>query len=259
LYGDKDEVENLIANNVQFICPDMSKLTRYDPRYDIPSMPFLFSSTQAVFDFWDKGKGQEVLKGLESEGIIGLKCWPNGFKNITNNVRLIKKPEDLEGLKIRTQSGEVLSAIYETLGASPMSIAFGELFTALQQGVTDGQSNTFSNIYTKKLDEVQKYMSVTQHNRVDYLLLTNKRFMDSLNEKTKKLVMEAVDVATEKERELSISLNQEAYKKLKERGQMEIYELTEEDRKDFKRALQPVYGKYGPKIGEEIIKDAMSR
>lgn len=259
LYGDKDEVENLIANNVQFICPDMSKLTRYDGRYDVPSMPFLFDDNQAVFDFWDKGKGQELLKGLEREGIIGLKCWPNGFKSITNNERPIKKPEDLKGLKIRTQSGEVLSAIYETLDASPMSIAFGELFTALQQGVVDGQSNTFSNIYTKKFDEVQEYMSVTQHNRVDYLLLTNKRFVDSLNEKTKKLVMEAVDVATEKERELATSLNQEAYEKLKERGQMEIYELTEEDREDFREAMQPVYDEYGPVIGEEVIEDAMSR
>lgn len=259
LYGDKDEVENLIANNVQFICPDMSKLTRYDGRYDVPSMPFLFEDDQAVFDFWDKGKGQELLKGLEREGIIGLRCWPNGFKNITNNKLPIKKPGDIKGLKIRTQSGEVLSSIYETLDASPMSIAFGELFTALQQGVVDGQSNTFSNIYTKKFDEVQKYMSVTQHNRVDYLLLTNKRFMDSLNEKTRKLVMEAIDVATEKERELSIELNNQAYKKLKERGQMEIYELTKEDRKAFREALAPVYEKYTPVIGEDVLEDAMSR
>jgi C4-dicarboxylate-binding protein DctP len=97
LYGDKDEVENLIANNVQFICPDMSKLTRYDPRYDVPSMPFLFSSDQAVLDFWDKGKGQDLLKGLESEGIIGLKCWPNGFKNITNNVSVQTTPSYAAG------------------------------------------------------------------------------------------------------------------------------------------------------------------
>lgn len=177
---------------------------------------------------------------------------------LPNNERPIKKPEDLEGLKIRTQSGEVLSAIYKTLDASPSSIAFGELFTALQQGVVDGQSNTFSNIYTKKLDEVQKYMSVTKHNRVDYLLLTNKRFMDSLNKKTKKLVMDAVEVATKKERELSISLNAEAYEKLKEREQMEIYELTEEDREDFREALAPVYEKYGSAIGQDVIKDAMS-
>lgn len=259
LYGDKDEVENLIANNVQFICPDMSKLTKYDSRYDVPSMPFLFNSDQAAFDFWDKGEGQELLKGLEREGIIGLKMWPNGFKNITNNERQIKKPEDLKGLKIRTQSGEVLSAIYKTLDASPSSIAFGELFTALQQGVADGQSNTFSNIYTKKFDEVQKYMSVTQHNRVDYLLLTNKRFMDSLNEKTKKLVMDGVEAATEKERELAISLNKDAYEKLKERGQVEIYELTDEDRENFREAMQPVYDEYGSAIGEDVIEDAKSR
>lgn len=258
LYGDKDEVENLIANNVQFICPEMSKLTRYDPRYDIPSMPFLFSSEQAVLDFWDKGKGQEVLKGLERVGIIGLECWPNGFKSITNNVRPIKRPEDLKGLKIRTQSGEVLAAIYRTLDASPISIAFGELFTALQQGVADGQSNTFNNIYTQNLDEVQKYMTVTEHNRVDYLLLTNKKFMDSLNDKTKKLIMDAVDVATKKERELAVSLNEESYEKLRERGKMEIYHLTQEDRKAFKDALAPVYDKYGPIIGKDIIEDAMS-
>lgn len=259
LYGDKDEVENLIANNVQFICPDMAKLTKYDGRYDVPSMPFMFSNEQAALDFWDKGKGQEILGALEKDGIIGLKVWPNGFKNITNNTRPVKKPEDLKGLKIRTQSGEVLSAIYITLGAAPQSISFSELFTALQQGVVDGQSNTFSNIYTKKFDEVQKYMTVTKHNRVDYTLLTNKQFMDSLNENTKKIVMEAVEVATAHERELAISLNAEAFQKLKERGNFEIYEMTDEDRAEFKKALDPVYEQFKGVIGEDVIADAMSR
>ncbi len=252
-------MENLIANNVQFICPDMSKLTKYDGRYDVPSMPFLFNSEQAVLDFWDKGKGQEILGALEKDGIVGLKVWPNGFKNLTNNKRPVKKPEDLQGLKIRTQSGEVLSAIFMTLGASPSSIAFAELFTALQQGVVDGQSNTNSNIYTKKFDEVQKYMTVSSENRVDYILLTNKTFMDSLNETTKKVVMEAVEVATEHERELAISLNEEAFQKLQERGITEIYELTDEDREDFRKALAPVYEQFKDVIGEDVIADAMSR
>lgn len=259
LYGDKDEVENLLANNVQFICPDMSKLTKYDGRYDVPSMPFLFSSEQAVLDFWDIGKGQEILKALEKDGIIGLKVWPNGFKNITNNKRPIKRPEDLKGLKIRTQSGEVLSANFKALGASPTSIAFAELFTALQQGVVDGQSNTDSNIYTKKFDEVQKYMTITKENRVDYILLTNKTFMDSLNEETKKVVMEAVDAATEVERQLAVSLNEEALQKIKERAITELYELNEEERKAFQQALAPVYDQFGDVIGKDVIADAMSR
>lgn len=259
LYGDKDEYENLVANNVQFIIPDMAKLTKYVPAFDMASMPFVFSSEDAAVAFWDGEQGQKIMKDIEKEGVVALKMWPNGFKQFTNNKVLIKKPEDFKGLKIRTQSGQVLADIYDVLDAGAASIPFSELYTALQQGTVDGQENTFSNIESKKLDEVQKYMTVTNHNRVDYALLTNTKFWDSLDEETKKIVQGGIDAGTKFAREQAKSLNENAYKLLKERGKVEIYELNDAEIKAFRDAFKPIYDKYTPIFGEAVIKDAMSR
>ena len=259
LFGDKDEYQNLVADNVQFILPDMSKLVGNDPGFNIPAMPFLFKDDAAAEAFWDGEKGQEIFKRLEKDGVLGLSFWPNGAKHMTNDKKPITKPEDLDGMKIRTQGGQLLEAIYTKLGAGSASIPFGELYTALQQGTVDGQENTFSNIESKKFDEVQKYMTIMGHTRVDYVLLTNTKFWDSLNDETKAVVQKGVDEATKTARESAAQLNEDALAKLKENGQIEINELSDEEIAAFKEALQPVYDEYAKTIGEDIIKDAESR
>jgi C4-dicarboxylate-binding protein DctP len=259
LFGDKDEYQNLVADNVQLIIPDMSKLVGNDPAFNIPSMPFLFESDEAANAFWDGEKGQEIFGRLEKDGVLGLTMWPNGAKHMTNDKKQIKSPEDLKGLKIRTQGGQLLEAIYEKLGAGSATIPFGELYTALQQGTVDGQENTFSNIESKKFDEVQKYLTVMGHTRVDYSLLTNTKFMDSLNEDTKAIVLAGVEHGTKVARESANTLNEKALATLKERGDVEVNELTEEEINAFKEFLAPVYEEWAKTIGEDIIADAESK
>ncbi|MEB3103613.1 DctP family TRAP transporter solute-binding subunit [Ferviditalea candida] len=259
LFGDKDEYQNLVANNVQFIIPDMAKLVGNDPGFNIPSMPFLFNSDKAAEGFWDGPKGQEIFKKLEKDGVLGMGFWPNGPKQITNNKRPIKAPEDLKGLKFRTQGGQVLEKVYATLGAGSVSIPFNELYTALQQGTVDGEENTFSNIESKKFDEVQKYTTVMGHTRVDYVLLTNTKFWNSLNDATKKIVEAGIKKGTEVARTEANALNEKAYQTLKDRKKTEIYVLSKDEIAKFRDALKPVYDEYTPIIGEDVIKDAMSR
>ncbi|EWG10298.1 DctP family TRAP transporter solute-binding subunit [Cytobacillus firmus] len=259
LFGDKDEYQNLVANNVQFILPDMSKLVGNDPGFNIPAMPFLFESDEAANAFWDGEKGQEIFKRLEKDGVLGKAMWPNGAKHMTNDKKAIKKPEDLDGMKIRTQGGQLLEAIYAELGAGSASIPFGELYTALQQGTVDGQENTFSNIESKKFDEVQKYMTIMGHTRVDYALLTNTKFWEGLNDETKAIVQKGVDEGTKLARESAKKLNDDALAKLKENGQVEINELSDAEIEEFKKTLEPIYNEWAEKIGKDIIEDAESK
>jgi C4-dicarboxylate-binding protein DctP len=259
LFGDKDEYQNLVANNVQFIIPDMAKLVGNDPGFNIPSMPFLFKDDEAANAFWDGEKGQEIFKRLEKDGVLGLSMWPNGAKHITNEKKAIKAPEDLDGLKIRTQGGQLLEALYGDLGAGSTSIPFGELYTALQQGTVDGQENTFSNIESKKFDEVQKYMTIMGHTRVDYALLTNTKFWDGLNDETREIIEKGVEEATKVARDSAADLNDEALKTLKDRGQVKIHELSDSEIEAFKKKLEPVYSEWAEKIGADIIKDAESK
>lgn len=259
LFGDKDEYQNLVADNVQFILPDMSKLVGNDPGFNIPAMPFLFETDEAANAFWDGESGQEIFQRLEKDGVLGLAMWPNGAKHMTNEKRPITSPEDLDGLKIRTQGGQLLEAIYAELGAGSASIPFGELYTALQQGTVDGQENTFSNIESKKFDEVQKYLTIMGHTRVDYSLLTNTKFWNSLNEETKAIVQKGVEEATKVARESAKKLNDDALATLKERGDIEINELSKEEIDAFKKALAPVYKEWAETIGVDIVKDAESK
>lgn len=259
LFGDKDEYQNLVANNVQFLIPDMAKLVGNDPAFNIPSMPFMFNSDKAANDFWDGPKGQEIFKRLEKDGVLGKAMWPNGPKHLTNSKKPIKSPEDMKGLKFRTQGGQLLEKLYSTLGASSVSIPFNELYTALQQGTVDGEENTWSNIESKKFDDVQKYTTVMGATRVDYLLMTNTKFWNSLNDSTKKIVENGIKKGTEIARADADKLNNDALDAMKKRNKTQFYELNKDEIQKFRDALKPVYDEYSKIIGSDIIKDAESR
>lgn len=256
LFGDQDEYQNLASNNVQFIAPDLTKFVGNNPQFNVPALPFMFDNDEEAIAFWDGEKGQEILGSLESDGVLGLSMWPNGGKHITNNERPIDSPDDFQGLKFRTQGGQVLEAIYSALGAGSESIPFGELYTALDQGVVEGQENTFSNIESKKFDEVQDYMTIMNHTRVDYAVFTNTEFWESMNEETKEIVQAGLDEGTSVAREEATSLNEEALELIRERGLVEIIELTPEQIDEFRTALEPIYDEFEDEIGADVYEAA---
>lgn len=256
LFGDQDVYQQLVANNVQITQIDFSKLVGEDPRFNIPSLPFLFDGDDEAAEFWDSDKGMEALSSLDENGIYGISMWPNGPKHLTNDKKAIKTPEDLKGLKFRTQGGQLLEEVFSAVGAGSTSIPFTELYTSLQQGTVDGQTNTFVNIDSKKFDEVQQYLTVIGDTRVDLGLFVNKDFMDGLNEPTRKIVEEGLDAGTERAREAAKEMNEEARQNLEERGDIEFYELTPEEVEAFKEVWEPIYDEYTPIIGEEYIEAA---
>jgi len=253
LYGDKEEQEQLMANNVQFIAPSVTKLVTLNPAFQLVDMPFLFRDEANAYAFFDGESGQKLLKSLEPHGILGMAWWANGFKNLSNSKRPIKVPEDVKGLKFRTQSGGVLDEQFRALGAGSQTLAFAEVYQALQNGTVDGQENTFNNIDTQKYVEVQKYLSITKHGRLDYVVLTNTTFWNSLTSEQQQMVNEAMAEATAYERQLADELDAGSLENIKNSGKIEIYELTNEDKEKFVEALQPLYDKYSEQIGQEYI------
>lgn len=256
LFGDKEVYQQIVGNNVQFTQIDMAKLVGDDPRFNIPSLPFLFKGDDEAVKFWDSEKGMEIVRSLDKDGLYGLAMWPNGPKHLTNDKRPIRSPEDLKGLKFRTQGGQVLEETFSSVGAGSTSIPFTELYTALQQGTVDGQSNTFVNIDSKKFDEVQKYLTITGESRVDLVLFVNKEFMDSLNEPTRKIVEDGIKAGTDAARQAAKNMNVEALQKLKDRGTIEITELSDEEIEAFRKVWAPIYEQFASIIGEEYIDSA---
>jgi len=255
LYGDNDELDALVSGNVHMIAPSVTKMVKLDPRWQYVDMPFLFEDQEHVHKFFESDVAKTLLNSdqLAANDIMGLAFWENGFKHFTNNERPIQKPEDMKGLKFRAQAGKVLEAQFKALGAGSATIAFGETYAALQQGTVDGQENTYNNMDTQKYQEVQKYMTISEHGRLDYAIFVNKSFWEGMPDDIRAQVEEALKEATELEWKLAKEENDKSLDNLKNSGKMEVLELTADERAAFEKALQPVYDEFEDVITKELI------
>ncbi len=154
LYDDNKVLEALLQNDVQLAAPSLSKFEKFTKQFRIFDLPFMFENIEAVDAFQGSDAGQALLDSMQKRGLQGLTFWHNGMKQMSANVPLMS-PADANGLKFRVMSSDVLVAQMEALGGAPQKMAFSEVYGGLQQGVVDGQENTWSNIYGKKFFEVQ--------------------------------------------------------------------------------------------------------
>lgn len=255
LYGDKDELDALVSGNVQMIAPSVTKMVKLDPRWQFVDMPFLFDDEAHAQKFFksDLMKSLMTSDQLTANDIMGIAVWENGFKNFMNNKKPLVKVEDFNGLKFRSQAGKVLEAQFKALGAGSATIAFGETYAALQQGTVDGNENTFNNMDTQKYQEVQKYMTVSDHGRLDYAIFVNKTFWESIPDDLRTKVEEALAEATELEWQLAAELNAESFENIKNAGKVEIVTLTPEQKEEFREAFKPVYEEFADTITPELL------
>ncbi|WP_346234701.1 DctP family TRAP transporter solute-binding subunit [Lysinibacillus telephonicus] len=255
LYGDNDELDALVSGNVHMIAPSVTKMVKIDPRWQYVDMPYLFEDEEHVQAFFESDVAKELMNSdaLAANDIKGLAFWPNGFKHFSNNKHPLVTVEDFKGLKFRAQAGQVLEAQFETLGAGSATIAFGETYAALQQGTVDGAENPYNNFDTMKFYEVQKYLSTSQHGRLDYAIFVNKSFWESIPADLLAPVEEALAEATTYAQELAAEENAKSLENVKASGVVEVYEMTQEERDALKEALQPVYEEFEETITPELI------
>jgi C4-dicarboxylate-binding protein DctP len=196
--------------------------------------------------------GAKLLKLLQPKGMTGLAYWDNGFKQMTANKKLIA-PSDYKGLKFRIQSSKVLEAQFRALGAVPQVMAFSEVYQALQTGVVDGQENTASNIYTQKMHEVQKHLTMTNHGYIGYVVVVNKKFWDGLPADIRSQLEKAMNEATAFGNGQSAKENEEALAAIKKAGKTEIDTLTPEQDAAMRKAVEPVYKDVAARVGQPLI------
>ncbi|MBZ4672588.1 MAG: C4-dicarboxylate transporter, substrate-binding protein [Deferribacteraceae bacterium] len=258
LYDDREAVEALKMGAIQLACPSFSKFTGFVPQLQLFDLPFLFLSDKQLHSYMDGEWGQKILAQMEKKGLVGLAFWDNGFKVISNNVRPIIKPEDMDGIKFRIMSSKVLEEQFKVAGGIPHVLPFSEVYSALQQGVVDGAENPWSNFYTQKFYEVQKYVTVSYHGYLGYMLVTSKLFMKKLPDDLKKIFLDSVKEATEYERKLAKELDEYYYNKVKELNKLEIYELSEAEKKVWQETMKKIYPEFYEVVGKEYIDAALS-
>lgn len=211
-------------------------------------MPFLFASPEEAYKVLDGPVGQRVLDNLETINIKGLAFAERGFRNLTNSVRAVNVPADMEGLKIRVMENPVYIDTFQTLGANTVPMAWTEALTALQQRTIHGQENPINVIYAFKLNETQKYLSMTKHTYAPATIMMGKGLFDSFPEDIQQILVDSAKEAAVYEREWNNEQMAEQISALEEAGM----EVIEPDLAAFQEAVQPVYDKYADQFGSLI-------
>jgi C4-dicarboxylate-binding protein DctP len=253
LYKDKEEMEALQLGAVQMLAPSLSKFAPLGVKeFEAFDLPFIFDDYKDLHKVTQGALGKSLLAKLEPKGITGLAFWDNGFKSFSAN-KPIRSPEDFKGLKMRIQSSKVLEAEMRALGALPQVMAFSEVYQALSTGVVDGTENPHSNLYTQKMHEVQKHMTLSNHGYLGYAVVVNKKFWDGLPADIRGQLNQAMTEATKVANESAFKDNEDSLAKVKATGKTEIFQPSPEQRMAFKKALVPVHKQMESRIGNEII------
>ncbi len=253
LYKDKEELEALQLGAVQMLAPSLAKFGPLGVKeFEAFDLPYIFPTKTALYNVTEGEIGKSLLKKLEPKGITGLAYWDNGFKVMSAN-KPLHNPADFKGLKLRIQSSKVLDAQMRALGANPQVLAFSEVYQALQTGVVDGTENPPSNMYTQKMHEVQKHVTVSNHGYLGYAVIVNKKFWDGLPPDIRGQLEKAMREATTFEKAIAQRDNDQALEAIKKAGKTQIYTLTVQEQAEWRRALAPVQKAMEGRIGKDLI------
>ena len=257
LFGDGKELEALLLGDVQIIAPSLAKFGKYTPKLQIFDLPFLFDDIQAVDRFQASPEGQGMLSSMSKKGIMGFGYLHNGMKQLSANTKL-SMPADAKGLKFRIQASDVLEAQFKAVGANPQKISFSEVYQALQTGVVDGTENPWSNTYSKKFHEVQKFIMDSDHGVLDYMIITNAKWWAGLPPDVQKGLKAAMDESIAYGNKAAFQEALSFRDKVIADKKAEVVPMTKEQKAAWRAAMKPVWTKFEGEIGKNLM-DAAQR
>ena len=253
LYKDGEEMEALQLGSVQMLAPSLAKFGPLGVReFEVFDLPYIFDDYTELHKVTDGPVGAMLFKKLESKGITGLAYWDNGFKVMSAN-KALKMPGDFKGLKMRIQSSKVLDGEMRALSALPQVMSFSEVYQALQTGVVDGTENPPSNFYTQKMQEVQKFLTLSDHGYLGYAVIVNKKFWDGLPADIRTTLEGAMKDATKYANDIAKKENEDSIEAVRKSGKTQILTLTADEKAAWKKALMPVHKENEGRIGKDVI------
>ena len=257
LYKDKEELEALQLGAVQMLAPSMAKFGPLGVKeFELFDLPYLFTDRASLERVTNGQIGRDLFKKLETKGITGLAYWDNGFKVMSSN-RPMHTPADMKGLKLRIQASKVLDDQMRALGANPQVMAFSEVYQALETGVVDGVENVPSNMYTQKMHEVQKHLTVTNHGYIGYAVVVNKKFWDKLPADVRGQLEGAMKQASDYANKIAQQENESALEAIRKSGKTTVYVPTDAEKAQWRKALLPVHKTVESRIGADLIAAAV--
>ena len=252
---DEELMQKLRLGTVDFALPS-TVMSSTVGEFGVFEMPYLVKDREHMKRIEEEIFWPTLAPLAEEQGYKILAVWENGFRHITNNVRPIETPEDLQGIKLRVPSGEWRVKMFQAYNANPTPMAFSEVFTALQTGVIDGQENPFAQIWSAKFQEVQDYLSLTGHVYTPAYITAGKQKFESLPAEVQQVLEETAKETQDFVYETAAALEDDLLTKLKEGG----IQVNEADKDAFIDASQPIYDEFSSEveIGKELIDKALS-
>ena len=251
LGSDQQNLSAVRGGTLDFTSMATGIVAGLDKRFMVFDFPFLFNNAEEAYALSDGPVGRRLLDDLAQHGAVGLGIWDLGFRNMTNNKRPIQKPEDMRGLKMRVISSPIYVDMFQTLGANPVPMTFGEVYGALESGAIDGEDNPVGVIESARFAEVQKYMSLTQHVYTGMPVVMSKKTWDSMSDDERHVIREAADEAKAMQRQLSQETERQAIDKL--RASMEVNEVAPEEVTRLREAVAPVVQKFSQEVGSDVM------
>lgn len=255
LYKDKEEMEALQMGSVQMLAPSLAKFGPLGLKeFELFDLPFIFDGYDELHKVTQGPVGAKLLKSLETKGLMGLAFWDNGFKVMSAN-KPLKNVDDFKGQKMRIQSSKVLDAQMRSVGAIPQVMAFSEVYQALQTGVVDGTENPPSNLYTQKMHEVQKYVTLSNHGYLGYAVLVNKKFWMGLPADIRAALESSMKDATIFANSVAKKDNDDAMAAVKKSGKSQIISLTPQEKAAWRKAMDKAHKENIGRIGAATVQE----
>ncbi len=257
LGSDEKELQATQTGIQEFYMGILSPLSTRVREIQVWDLPFMFDNTEEVTRVMNGPIGDTIFKKIRPAGLVGLAWTGIGFRDLSNSVRPVKTANDIEGLKIRVMANPIALATWKALGANAVPMAYSEVFTALEIGAIDGQENPLVHMYANKMQEVQKYISLTNHVYTTAALVVSERFWNTLSDDNKAAVSKAAKEAAIYQRELLEKADQDVIDQFRSEG-IEVDSVSPEELAKIRERTAPVVDEFTPAIGEDLIKQLRS-
>lgn len=252
LGNDVQVTSALQGGTIEFTVPQTSTLTGMIKEFEVLDFPFLFNNEQEAEKVLDGATGQKLLDKLPAKNLVGLGFWENGFFNATNSKRPITKYEDFSGLKFRAVQAKISQETVKALGANPVPLAVPELYTALETRTVDGQGTPSAVIAALKLNEVQKYLSLTKHTYGAFIPLVSKKYWDSLPPADQAILRAAALETRSYQRSIAREQAKSAEASMAAKGLL-VNDITPAERKRMRDKVKPVWDMFAKDVGTDLV------
>jgi len=253
LGSDEKQLQAVQAGTQEFYIGTLAPLSTRVKEVQVWDLPFMFQNEREVYAVLDGPSSKKIFSLIEPAGLVGLTWTGMGFRNLSNSKRSVSKLEDVNGLKVRVMANPVALETWKTIGANAVPMAFAEVFPALEIKALDGQENPLLHMYANKMQEVQKYISVTNHVYTPVALVASKKFWDTLSADDKAGIQKAATEAGLLQRQLLDQGNADVIAKFKAAG-VTVETMSPAEVARIQEKVKPVVAKFSPVIGEDFVK-----